>query len=46
MFSQELQGIFDDQVNKMCYLIDRQLKIVRERHARESIVGSWLHFSG
>ena len=37
-FREELQNIFDDQVNKMYYLIDRQLQLVRERHAREQVV--------
>ncbi|KAK3117675.1 hypothetical protein LTR53_000703 [Teratosphaeriaceae sp. CCFEE 6253] len=33
----ELQAIFDSQIEKMCTVIDRQLKLVRERHAGEVI---------
>lgn len=35
---EELKAVFDDQVDKMCYLIDKQLHLVQERHARESVV--------
>ncbi|KAK5119541.1 hypothetical protein LTR85_007369 [Meristemomyces frigidus] len=33
----ELQAVFDDQIEKMCNLIDRQLRLVRERHPGETI---------
>lgn len=34
----ELQAIFDEQFDKMCDLIDSQLRIVRESHAGETVV--------
>jgi hypothetical protein len=41
---EELQAVFDDQVNKICDLIDKQLRLVSERHATEPI--SYLVLSG
>lgn len=38
-YREELQAVFDDQVSKMYYLIDRQLQIVKERHPTEFVVG-------
>lgn len=41
---EELQAVFDDQVDKMCNLIDGQIKIVREKHPGVPI--SYLVLSG
>jgi len=40
----ELQAVFDDQIDKMCTLIDKQLQIVRDRHSAEAV--SYLILSG
>lgn len=37
-YRSELKGIFDDQFDKICELIDSQLRIVRESHSGEIIV--------
>lgn len=37
-FSRELQAAFDDQINKMYDLIDRQIQLVSERYPTEPIV--------
>ncbi|KAK5175057.1 uncharacterized protein LTR77_000194 [Saxophila tyrrhenica] len=41
---EELQAVFDDQVGKMCELIDKQLKTVKDNHPMESV--SYLILSG
>lgn len=38
--SEELQAVFDGQIDKMCALIDRQLDLLGERYSSENIVGS------
>ena len=37
--SDELQRFFDHQVEKMYDLIDKQIKLVQDRHSSETIVG-------
>ncbi|KAK3047562.1 hypothetical protein LTR09_011067 [Extremus antarcticus] len=41
---EELRAVFDDQIDKMCSIVDGQLKIVEENYATESV--SYLILSG
>ncbi|KAK5112470.1 hypothetical protein LTR62_004227 [Meristemomyces frigidus] len=41
---QELQDLFDAQIDKMCVLINQQIRLLRERHPGETI--SYLVLSG
>ncbi|KAK4542172.1 hypothetical protein LTR36_007019 [Oleoguttula mirabilis] len=44
LMSDELQSIFDEQIGRICDLIDEQLRIVQQRHAGETV--SYLVLSG
>lgn len=41
---EELQAVFDDQIDKMCTLIDKQIQIAKEKHSTANI--SYLVLSG